>query len=171
MFSQAGWLRPAAAALVLRRGKGVLFQGFLGLPRGLCGFLCGAALFRQSRQLAGKCGGLTLQQRQRGIVRQGGAVGRQRVGPGLGGQCLLRRLLIGAGLLLNGQRLPLGRLLPQIGGAALQGIQLPARLLRLVVQRVQLRQRGAQLVGLPFRAGMSPVLLCLRRFSCFFRRS
>ena len=127
----------------------MLFQSVPGLLRGLRGLLRGAALFRQGGQLTGKCGGLPLQQRQRRIVRQGGAVGRQRVGPGLGGQCRLRRLLIGVGLLLNGQRLPLGRLLPQIGGAALQSIQLPARLLRLVVQRVQLRQRGAQLVGLP----------------------
>ena len=139
--------------------EGVLLQSVPGLLRGLRGLLRGAALFRQGGQLTGKCGGLPLQQRQRSIVRQGGAVGRQRVGPGLGGQCRLRRLLTGVGLLLSSQRLPLGRLLPQVGGAVLQSIQLPARLLRLVVQRVQLRQRGAQLVGLPFQGGDEPCLV------------
>ena len=149
--------------------KGVLFQSVPGLLRGLRGLLRGAALFRQGGQLTGKCGGLPLQQRQRRIVRQGGAVGRQRVGPGLGGQCRLRRLLTGVGLLLRSQRLPLSRLLPQIGGAALQSIQLPARLLRLVVQRVQLRQRGAQLVGLPFQGGYEPCLVVLAAVQLLFQ--
>ena len=91
-------------------------------------------LLRQRVQFGGECGGLPLQHCQRGVIRQYAAVGGQHSGAALGiGGGLLRLTVDGHTLPLR-QRLPLGVLPAQVGGAALQRVQLAAGLLCLPVQ-------------------------------------
>ena len=131
----------------------MLCQGFLRAGGDGFGVLRGAALLRLGGQLAGQGGGLPLQQRQRGAVRQGGGIGGQCIGAGLGGEGGLLRAAIGIQPLLPRLRLGLGGLLLKLHGAAFQRVHLPAGLLRLIVQGVHLPQGGAQLVDVPLQRG------------------
>lgn len=148
--------------------KGVLFQSFLGLQRGLRGLLRGAALFRQGGQLTGKCGGLPLQQRQRSIVRQGGASRPPACRPGPGRS-------VPPAPPADRRRPAPEQPAPATGPSAAAGR--PARRSRASSSRrdccawsfsASSSASAARSWSVSrSRAGMSPVLLCLRRFSAF----
>lgn len=77
----------------------------------------------------------------------------------------------GVDALLPDLSLLLRRLMAQAVHPLGQGGHLLLGLTGLLLQGVQFLQGLVQLRDVPFQHRIWPVLLCLRRFNCFFRRS